>query len=180
MTPANATHTSGKATTMMRTTLSGLALLLLSSQVAEAQLGTTGKAGDRRVRAALDEAGIEFTVDKDGDFKVIMPAEGTRTQLVFVISQTQEYGNMEIREVWSAAFKTGGRLDADRANAMLVDNDRKKLGAWRLYGTGANQLAVFGVHVAADADAETLRNIIKLVVTTADAAEKEQVGTDDL
>jgi hypothetical protein len=165
---------------MMRTTLAGLALLLLSSQVAEAQLGTTGKAGDRRVRAALDEAGIEFTVDKDGDYKVIMPAEGTRTQLVFVISQTQEYGNMEIREVWSAAFKTGGRLDADRANAMLVDNDRKKLGAWRLYGTGANQLAVFGVHVAADADAETLRNIIKLVVTTADAAEKEQVGTDDL
>jgi len=165
---------------MKRTALVGLAVLLLSSQVAEAQLGTTGKSGDRRVRAALEEAKIEFQIDKDGDYKIIMPAEGSRTQLVFVISETQEYGNMEIREVWSAAFKTGGRLDVERANAMLIDNDRKKLGAWRLYGTGATQLAVFGVHVSADADAETLRNIIRLVVTTADAAEKEQLGTDDL
>ncbi len=155
-------------------------LLLLPADL-DAQIGRSGPKPDPRVAAALDAIGIEPEIDADGDYKLTLKVDedGNRTQIVYVISSTERYGNLEIREIWAPAFKTGGRLDADVARAMLVTNERMKLGAWRLYGEDDDQMAVYAVQVDADANAEAMRSALQIVVAVADAEELKQTGKDD-
>jgi hypothetical protein len=155
-------------------------LLLLPADLA-AQIGRSGPKPDPRVATALDAIGIEPQIDADGDYKLTLKVDedGNRTQIVYVISSTERYGNLEIREVWAPAFKTGGRLDADVARAMLVTNERMKLGAWRLYGEDDDQMAVYAVQIDADANAEAMRSALQIVVSVADAEELKQTGKDD-
>ena len=158
-----------------------LPLLLLLPASLDAQVGRSGPTPDPRVAAALDAIGIEPEIDADGDYKLTLKVDedGARTQIVYVISSTERYGNLEIREVWAPAFKTGGRLDDDVARGMLVANDRMKLGAWRLYGDDDDQMAVYAVQIDADANAEAMRSALQIVVSVADAEELEQTGKDD-
>ena len=90
-------------------------LFLLPAGLA-AQVGGSGPKPDPRVATALDAIGIEPEIDADGDYKLTLKVDedGNRTQIVYVISSTERYGNLEIREVWAPAFKTGGRLWAAR------------------------------------------------------------------
>lgn len=138
------------------------------------------KPGDERVATALRSIGLAASTDSDGDYKLELPTKGGRTQLVWVISQTQEWGELEIREVWSPAFKTEGKLDLAMARKLLSENNAKKLGAWRIVGTGEKEVAIFAVHVDASATGDVLKDVIDLVKSVADSMESEVVGTDDL
>jgi hypothetical protein len=60
---------------------------------------------DQRVEKALKKLGLKYTVDKDGDFKLIFTTEGDRTQVVFINSGTETLRKMEIREIWSPVAK---------------------------------------------------------------------------
>ena len=158
-----------------------LPCLLLLPATLDAQVGRSAPAPDPRVAAALKSIGVDSEVDADGDYKLTLKVDGEseRTQIVYVISSTERYGNLEIREIWAPAFKTGGRLDDDVAREMLVANERMKLGAWRLYGDDDDQMAVYAVQIDADANAEAMRSALQIVVQVADAEEKEQTGKDD-
>lgn len=164
----------------MRFTLPALILLAAPFSLA-AQVGGSGKAADPRVAAALKEIGVSYEVDDDQDYKLTLKVDedGERTQIVYIISATEEYGNLEIREIWAPAFKTKGKLDANVAREMLRANDRLKLGAWRLYGDGDDQMAVYAVQIDAGADAEAMRSALEIVLRVADAEELEQTGKDD-
>ena len=146
----------------------------------EPETTTVPKAGDERVAVALRAIGLTPKTDSDGDYKLEVPTTDGRTQLVWVISQTQAWGELEIREVWSPAFKTSGKLDLAMARRLLSENDAKKLGAWRVVGTGDKEVAVFAVHVDAAATGDVLKDVIDLVKSVADSMEKDVVGTDDL
>jgi len=158
-----------------------LSLLLFTPVALAAQIGGSTTQPDPRIGSALEAIGIESEVDADGDYKLVLRVddEGDRTQVVYVISATERYGNLEIREVWAPAFKTGGRLDADVARRMLATNDRMKLGAWRLYGDDDDEMAVYAVQIDADANAEAMRSALRIVVQVADAEELKQTGKDD-
>lgn len=138
------------------------------------------KPGDERVAKALREAGITPKTDGDGDFRLELETEGGRTQLVYVISETQSWGEIEIREVWSPAFHTKGNLDLAMARRLFEDNNNKKLGAWRILGTGDKEVAAFAVHFDANAKAGALKDILDLVKKVADDMEKEVEGADNL
>ena len=176
----------------MKRALLALIGLLFLAQIASAQHSTppsksgpapapssSSLAGDPRVRSRLIELGLTPNTDSDGDFKLILKTEGTRTQLAFAISKTNSYGSVEIREVWSPAFKTGGSLSAAMANRLLIENNKYKLGFWRLVGTGDSQVVIYAVQISADADAKSLEAALKTVTLIADDMEKEQLGTDD-
>lgn len=165
----------------MRPAAALLPLLILLPATLNAQVGGSTPKPDPRVAAALKSIGVDSEVDDDGDYKLTLRVDedGERTQIVYVISSTERYGNLEIREIWAPAFKTGGRLDDDVAREMLVANERMKLGAWRLYGDDDDQMAVYAVQIDADANAEAMRSALQIVVQVADAEEKEQTGKDD-
>ncbi|SRR6266851_2198375 len=135
--------------------------------------------GDPRVRTALTSLSEKFVVDSDGDFKLIRDTSDGRTQVAWVISKTSTYGSMEIREIISPAFKTGGTLSTAMALRLLQENNKYKIGAWRLVGEGANQAVYYAIQISADVDAQSLNAAIKSATLIADALEKEIVGTDD-
>lgn len=136
--------------------------------------------GDQRVRRALTTLNEKFVVDSDGDFKLVRDTTDGRTQVAWVISKTNTYGVMEIREIISPAFKTGGTLSTAMALRLLRENDKYKIGAWRLVGEGANQAVYYAIQISADIDVQSLNAAIKSATLIADALEKEIVGTDDL
>jgi hypothetical protein len=181
----------------MKRTLLTLSCLLLFTQIALAQVGTAAKKppADPRVKAALDEIGYKFELDTNNDYKLVpiqTEQDGTtadgkpkwRSQLVYVNSNTEKYGTLEIREVLAPAFLSNGPLSAAVANRLLRENNSVKLGSWRLVvinnGENAGKyLAMYAAQIGADSDAESLRLTIKSVILIADRMEKELTGADD-
>lgn len=181
----------------MKRTLLALSCVLLFAQVAGAQIGGAAKKppADPRVRAALEEIGYKYELTDDNDYKLVpiqteesgKTADGKpifRSQLVYVNSNTEKYGTLEIREVLAPAFLSSGPLSAAVANRLLRENNSVKLGSWRLVviNSGANAgkyLAMFAAQISADSDPESLRLTIKSVILIADRMEKELTGSDD-
>ncbi len=162
----------------------GFASVALGQHSGESKRSTSSASssssgGDARVRSALSALNEKFVVDSDGDFKLVRDTSDGRTQVAWVISKTNTYGSMEIREIISPAFKTGGTLSTAMALRLLQENNKFKIGAWRLVGEGANQAVYYAIQISADVDAQSLSAAIKSATLIADALEKEIVGSDD-
>ncbi|HNX04253.1 MAG TPA: hypothetical protein PKI32_02055 [Opitutales bacterium] len=153
-----------------------LVALLLASSALRAEKGVA----DPRVAPLLDAINKPYNIDSDGDYKLILRFDDSRSQLLYVNSNTNTFGNMEIREVWSPAVKADDGLTYDQMKRLLVHNDKVKIGAWRIMTMNGKDVAVYAVQMPAASDAETLKNVIQAVSVTADEMEKEMLGTDDL
>jgi len=131
---------------------------------------------DAAVGAALDALGYTYEVDEDGDYRMVFDTEGDRTQLVFVRSTVETYGDHAIREIWSPGYTAqGDSLPAEVANRLLADSQDSKLGGWvRQGGT-----AMFVVKIDATTPGKRLADAIDAAVRTADAMENELTGTDE-
>ncbi|MEN9978733.1 MAG: hypothetical protein ABIK38_00105 [candidate division WOR-3 bacterium] len=135
---------------------------------------------DLRVKAILDDAGYKYEIDSDNDFKMVFDTDENRTQLVFVNSGTETYGDFEIREVWSPVYKFKGNLPAGHANKLLEQSYMKKIGSFDVWvRSDGSKVVRFCAKIAADADASTLTDVIRAVYTTADLMEKELTGKKD-
>lgn len=181
----------------MKRTILILSCLFLFAQASFAQVGAAAKKPppDPRVKVALDQIGYKFELTDDNDYKLVpiqteqsgTTADGKpimRSQLVYVNSNVEKYGTLEIREVLAPAFLSNGPLSAAIANRLLRENNSVKLGSWRLVAinSGANAgkyLAMYAAQIASDSDAESLRLTIKSVILIADRMEKELTGLDD-
>lgn len=162
----------------IRHSLLAASLLVLLVADARAQDATLPVA-DARVERLLTEAAAEYTVDEDGDFRLVYDIGGGRSQLVWIPSGTSGFGPLEIRQVWSIAHRSQGPLEADLANRLLDRNGAVILGAWLTEPAGDEVGVIFAAQLAADSDALSLRSVIHAVATTADAMEKELTGRDD-
>ena len=169
----------------MKRTIGALVFLLCLTAGVAPQGATPRSSPDQRVKAALDQIGYKYELTADGDYKLApLPTEGGRTQLVYVNSNTERFGTLEIREVLSPSFLSDGPLTADLANSLLRQNHQVKLGAWRVIpitqgSNSGKQLVMFAAQVAGSSDAEALRMTIRSVVLVADRMEKEVTGRDD-
>jgi hypothetical protein len=133
---------------------------------------------DRRVQQALDDLGLRYEIEENGDFKVGMQFENGRTQVAWINSATSELGTMEIREIVSPAHLNQGELPAELANRLLRDSASKKLGAWQtLQGDRANAV-VFTARIDANASPEDLESALYAVLFTADGMEAELHNED--
>ena len=109
---------------------------LLCAGILVAQLGSKGSDADPRVRETLSELDQDFTVDSDGDYKLVVDTSDGRTQLVFINSNTEMLDPFEIREIWAPAHRSDGPFARDVANELLLDSFQKKLGAWHAMRSG--------------------------------------------
>lgn len=146
--------------------------------LAHAQVGK--KKGDKRVAAALDAAELKYEVTPEGDFKLLYQLDDDRTQILYVNSNTEKLGTIEIREVWSIAMNSEEELDAETAGDLLTESGKVKIGGWRVsVGDDENQIVYFSAQVDADADTQSLAQVILAVVQTADAKEQELTEDDE-
>jgi len=134
---------------------------------------------DQRVEKALKKLGLKYTVDKDGDFKLVLATEGDRTQVVFINSRTETLRKMEIREIWSPAAKFSSKPPSALSQALLEKNGSFKIGSYAYKKAGDVYVLVFHAQISANASAEELLSVVIGVAGVADAAESDIMQTDD-
>lgn len=135
--------------------------------------------GDSRVRTLLDALELRYTIDQDGDFKVLFKLDDERTHCGYILSETTRFEKFEIREVFAVAHISETPLDADLANALLIFNSNVKFGAWQVRTDNENRCVVaFSAQIAADTDSESLGSVLRAVVVTADAVERKLSDED--
>lgn len=161
-----------------------LAALFLTSS-AFAQVGSSKSSGsskaDPRVKKLLTELGYKYEVDDDGDYRCTFKVgDDGRTQLLWIKSGTNPFGSLEIREVFSFAYREATEPSRSLCMKLLRDNYKKKLGAWEMgYSESSEQYtAIYNVKIAADADADTLKDAIQMASEAADEMEA-QISDED-
>lgn len=154
-------------------------LFMVGATLAFAQIGER-KTGDARVKVLLDKAEYKYTVDEDGDFRLVNTTADDRTHVVFIESKTAKLGDLEIRDVFSVGYISDEEVPASVMSNLLRENSLVKLGAWSISRINGKDAAVFRAKIAADTDTKTLLMTMRAVTSTADAKEKELLKTDDL
>lgn len=134
-------------------------------------------AQDASVKRRLEDRGVKYQVDTDGDFKITYnyKSEG-RTQLVFVSGGTESVGGFLVREVFSPA----GRLDQDGINGakalgLLKESSNNKLGSWEIRGDAL----YFVIKLPDGVNGGELESAMDIAAEIADNMEKELSGTRD-
>ena len=138
---------------------------------------TVAVAAGPSVESRLEAAGIKYTRDDDGDYKITYnySKEG-RTQLVFVSGDTQKVGAFEIREIFSPAARIGkDGVDADKAFELMEKNRNYILGAWEISG----DVLYFVLKLPDTMTAAELESAMDIASESADDMEIELSGDRD-
>ncbi len=148
------------------------AFILLSTTAA-----TTLRAeADQRIKKALDELDVKYVIDDDGDYAItIYEAEG-RSQLVYVVSETDSIEGFEIRDIFSYAVRDKAPTLEMTSDLMRTSN-KSLIGAFEMT-SGGNILYI--AKIPANLPPKQLHKIIRTVAAYADDAEKEILGSDEL
>lgn len=133
-------------------------------------------AADPAIAAQLEALDYEYDVDSDGDYKMTFSLDGGRSQLVYVISQVESFGEHRVREIWSPAYRApGDSFPAIIANRLLEDSQASKMGGWVKQG----DMALFVVKIPADASQGELDDAIDYAIRVADEMELELTTQDE-
>ncbi|MFM2243603.1 MAG: hypothetical protein RLZ97_2459 [Verrucomicrobiota bacterium] len=135
---------------------------------------------DPQVKAALDELGYKYDIKDNGDFHLTFTVEDDRTQLLVIRSVTQEYEGVQIRQVYSTAYKAPektGKIPTPILKALLIENGTSKMGAWEIDSEAS--VAYYTIRLPSDAGSKLIGAAIIAAINTADAMEKKLTGKDD-
>ena len=156
----------------------GAAWLALLAAATPVLADSGGSVPDSRVERPLQDAALSYRIDEDGDFRLTYDVGDGRSQLVWVASRTSRLQTVEVRDVWSVAYRSVGPVSADVANQLLFDNAAQALGAWQVQRSGEEYLVVFSAQVPAESSAATLLETLDAVIRVADGLER-QLTSDD-
>ena len=118
-----------------------------------------------------------ISIDDDGDFQITVRVDDERTQLVWVRSAVESTDHHKVREIWSPGYRTPtGDFTPAIANDLLERSNNLKLGAW----VKQDDVAMLVIKIPADASADALDEAIDLAAASADAVERELLGSDEL
>lgn len=163
---------------MRRTVI--LLATFLSAAVIAAEPAKPAAEPDSQIKKQLEELEYKYEIDTDGDYQLTFAVEGKdkRSQLVFVRSPVQTFGQHRVREIWSPGYKSKDKdFPAAVANRLLEATQISKLGAW----AKQDEYAVFVVKLRADASTKELDDAIDAAIRSADEMEAELTpGKDDL
>jgi len=158
-----------------------VALLALHG-TALAQLGdadSPSATADERIRKQLEALELKYELSSTGNYKLVFDMGEGRSQVVIINSSTEKLETLEIREIWSPAYKSKGQLPKDVANQMLESSFDQKIGAWQVMTSDDDHMATYAAKIAANADNKTLMLIIRAVATAADRMESKVTTGDE-
>jgi hypothetical protein len=133
-----------------------LSILILAAAALYAQTP------DSRVGNALDGAKVIYDINENGNYVVNYEIEGNpdRSHSVYVVSATDEYEGIEIRELWGMGAVLEDYPDYDMLASLLEYNAGIKIGSWGMeYGEGEIYL-FYMVKVPAAMSGKDLANLI--------------------
>lgn len=160
---------------MILRSLPSLSALALAGLVFAAAVPASAQS--RSVEDRLDDLGIKYEVDEDGDYKLgISWSNEGRSQLVFISGRTEEAGGMIIREVFSpAAIVEQHNITGAKALELLEASGKTKLGAWEIRGGVVHYVA----KIPDSFTAKELDTVLTIVSESADDKEIELTGGKD-
>lgn len=164
--------------------LAACAALLLFPPILQAQdadaaveLEVAKKVPDASVATRLDAKDTPYTVDDDGDYRILVNVAEDRSQLVWVRSIVHKTDEQRVREIWTYGLRSEERrIPSHVANRLLSENMDLIVGAWARQDGNA----ILVVKINADADADTLDEAIDLAASIGDRMEKRLGTGDDL
>jgi len=135
---------------------------------------------DPRLSRAFDSIGIKYTTNSSGNYIVSYQMENNpdRSHGVFVVSETQVYRGIEMREMWSVAAVLPSYPNEDIIRAMMSQNSTIKLGAWAIEASDEEVWIIYTIKVPADQPAKDIANMIYFVAEICDEWEEEYIGDD--
>lgn len=140
------------------------------------------KKADGRVRRALESAGLPFRIDDDEDFVLLFETQthgSGRSQTVYIDSNTDWYGGIELRNVWSVGF-VADEVSENDLRKLLELNNQYRMGAWAMTKDRDGKWRVFFcVKTPGDCRAGDLRSIADYVAEAADQMERA-TSKDDI
>jgi len=134
---------------------------------------------DPRIATALQELGICYDSDSEGNFYMLVEFDDNRFQQVCIRSRTQEFLGVEMREIFSVALVSPGILDARTSNFLLRENLQKNLGAWAILHGSESQTAIYTAKVSSSLPSRMLSEILAYLAETADGVEQRLSGLDE-
>lgn len=134
-------------------------------------------AADKRVARALKKAGIDYVLDADDDFQILVATGTGRRQVVWIRSQTSHYEGIEVRDVFSYGVVLDDHVEEGFTSEFLEEliGRRYKVGGWMIQ---QGRAACFNVTIDAAAKPGFLRGILLAVGNAADDVEA-QVSPDE-
>jgi len=130
---------------------------------------------DQRLRRALDALRIKYSVTRTGTLKAVYNMGSNRSETVYLMSKTQRYGSVEVREIYAIGLQSRGRPFNQRVMGMLLmDTEKNKLGGWQV-GRSSSGLysAYFSVRVNANLYGTQLRSVILMVLRATQSMKKK-------
>ena len=135
---------------------------------------------DPRVKTMLDRLELAYEVDQDNDYSVVMKLDGDRSQSVFIISDTNLQGDLEVREIWSYGYLTHEeQVPAEVMDGLMAQSRELILGAWELAKTDDSRIAVLVAKIPVTSGLDALRSCIETVAARADAVEAQLNEKDE-
>lgn len=135
---------------------------------------------DNRVKTKLDALGLKYEITSKGNFKIIFELKSGRTQVVIINSNTYQYGNIEVREIYSPAIEFSSTTAMSQSNLfiLLKQNANQKIGAWQIDEYTNTYTLNFSLRASANASQSNLDDLIRLATTNADEMEKQLSDED--
>jgi hypothetical protein len=134
---------------------------------------------DARVAKQLDRLSIAYTTTSESNYSIDKDMDGGRTQTVYIMSKTESYGDLEIREIWSNAGNFPADPTADQMKQLLDDTSSEKIGAWNIEASdNGSVLAYFSIKVPGYLRDKDLADMIDFAATVADAMKAKLFGAE--
>jgi hypothetical protein len=135
---------------------------------------------DARVQTLLDKIGQKFTTTKSGNYQVELDQDNKRTQLVYIMSATEKYNGVEIREIWSNAGSFPEEPDQATLLDLMTESGSNKIGCWALEPQDdGTYLLYYTIKLPISYTASDLKMMLAFAAKIADQREKQFFDTDD-
>jgi hypothetical protein len=140
----------------------------------------TKNKSDPRVAVILSDLGLTYKVNSSGNYAVTFDEDNNRTQVVYIMSSTDTYKGIEIREIWSIA----GNFDSEPDSAQLIDlmkeSAKNKIGDWALEEQDdGTYLLFYTIKNPVKIDNAAFKMALQFAADVADTREKDLFNTDD-
>ncbi len=140
----------------------------------------TKNKSDTRVAAILSDLGLTYKVNSSGNYAITYDEGNDRTQVVYVMSTTDTYQGIEIREIWSIAGSFDSEPDATQLLDLMKQSGKNKIGDWALEEQDdGTYLLFYTIKSPVKIDNAAFKMMLQFAADVADEQEKAIFDTDD-
>ncbi|HTX73654.1 MAG TPA: hypothetical protein VMC79_12565 [Rectinemataceae bacterium] len=165
---------------MKRSIVQCFALVLLLGAVALPASAQTKAKSDSRVAAVLSDLGLKYKVNDSGNFVVTYNQGKGRSQEVFIMSSTETYNDIEIREIWSIAGSFDTAPTADVLIDLMNESAGNKIGDWALEKQDdGTYLLFYTIKAPVEISNAAFQMMLEFAADVADSREQALFSTDD-